>query len=179
MARCTIRSTTIDVHSVPGTVMVHLDEFQTTRRPWLHLVDNSVDLKPLISSLRLGGAIVVEFDGVRMRNVDATFREFVRELRFPEYFGWNWPAFAECVTDLEWLPGPSYLLIIRNAGELLADSEPDRDTLLRLLNKAGSRWANSFALGAEWGGGDVLFNTVLACDSAAMSDLGRAVEMHR
>lgn len=46
----------------------------------------------------------------------ALFAEFKRQLKFPSYFGRNWDAFEECLTDLEWLPGCSYVIVVR-AGE--------------------------------------------------------------
>ena len=32
------------------------------------------------------------------------FHEYDMQLRFPEYFGANWDAFDECMSDLSWLP---------------------------------------------------------------------------
>lgn len=53
---------------------------------------------------------------------------FARELRFPDHFGHNWDALADCLGDLSWLPAPGYLLVLHNAPrELLAD------TLLEIL----------------------------------------------
>jgi len=40
----------------------------------------------------------------------ALFSHYARELRFPYYFGLNWDALDECLTDLEWLVIPSLLL---------------------------------------------------------------------
>jgi len=40
----------------------------------------------------------------------ALFSHYARELRFPYYFGFNWDALDECLTDLEWLVIPSLLL---------------------------------------------------------------------
>ena len=40
-----------------------------------------------------------------VRTVDALFDVFWRGLAFPDYFGWNWDAFSECILDLSWLEG--------------------------------------------------------------------------
>lgn len=45
----------------------------------------------------------------------ALFAEFKRKLKFPSYFGRNWDAFEECLTDLEWLPGCGYVIVVRVA----------------------------------------------------------------
>lgn len=40
------------------------------------------------------------------------FCEISSAMRFPWYFGWNWAAFDECITDLEWLDFSSLLIVI-------------------------------------------------------------------
>jgi RNAse (barnase) inhibitor barstar len=34
---------------------------------------------------------------------DQLFNEYVRGLRFPDYFGGNWDAFIDCLSDLAWI----------------------------------------------------------------------------
>lgn len=131
-------------------------------RPWLHLLPDDADIGPGPQH-----AVVATLSGARMRNVDDLFREFARELRFPEYFGRNWPAFAECVTDLSWLPARAYLLVIKEPALLLEASPPDRDVFYRLIDEACGWWAHSFGLGRQWGGGEVPFNVALLCAEPA------------
>lgn len=44
--------------------------------------------------------------------VDDFFKEISASMRFPSYFGWNWDAFDECITDLEWLKFSGLLIVI-------------------------------------------------------------------
>ena len=111
--------------------------------------------------------MVATFSGARMRNVDDLFREFARELRFPEHFGRNWPAFAECLSELDWLPARAYLLVITEPALLLEASPPDGDVFYRLIESACAWWARSFGLGRQWGGGQVPFNVALLCAEPA------------
>lgn len=39
-----------------------------------------------------------------MRTVAQLNDEFSAALQFSAYFGENWPAFNECLKDLDWLP---------------------------------------------------------------------------
>jgi hypothetical protein len=97
-----------------------------------------------------------------MQTMEGLFREFVRAFEFPEYFGWNWAAFHECIRDLSWIPAKSYLILIRHAEQLLSADEEELPTFRRLMEDAGRYWANAFALGPAFGGGQVPFNLVLA-----------------
>lgn len=133
--------------------------------PWVHVLAKSTPLDRSIAATRTIGGQVVQLDAASMRDLEGLFRAYVREFSFPEYFGWNWAAYAECMESLEWLPARSYLTIIANAESLLADDPLDLPTFLRQLRDIGQAWARSFALGPDWGGGEVPFNTVLLCDA--------------
>jgi hypothetical protein len=114
--------------------------------------------------------LTLSLHGSRMTDLEGVYREFVRALEFPEYFGWNWPAFHECLTDLSWLPAERYLLVITDADLLLANDLSETPTFRRLMESAGRRWANAFALGPEWGGGEVPFNLVLVGEPPSWDD---------
>lgn len=132
--------------------------------PWVHEQSRS-QAEAVLNTALDRGAFAVRINAERMQAVDGLFREYVREFRFPEYFGWNWPAFSECMTELSWLPATSYLTVIDEADLLLRDEPADLPTFLRHLANIGMRWAHSFGLGPEWGGGEVPFNTILVRDS--------------
>ena len=38
-------------------------------------------------------------------------------MRFPDYFGNNWDALDECLSDMDWLPAEGYLLVVRDSAE--------------------------------------------------------------
>ncbi len=76
-----------------------------------------------------------------MRTKQGLFQELAAALNFPSYFGKNWDALDECLSDLEWLPAAGYIIFISEAGELLADDLKELKILLHVLNKAGSFWA--------------------------------------
>lgn len=60
-------------------------------------------------------------------------------LGFPEYYGANWDALEECLSDLSWHAGPLHLAL-RHAEAL---EEDDRDTLLDIFHEAAKHWAAS------------------------------------
>lgn len=100
-----------------------------------------------------------------MRVLDDLFREYAREFRFPDYFGYNWPAFYECMTELNECAAPAFLTIISNRDELLSHEPEEVPTLMRQLESIGRRWAGAFGLlGSAWGvnAGEIPFHTLLA-----------------
>lgn len=64
------------------------------------------------------------------------FHEFAAALQFPSYFGNNWDAFDEMITDLSWLPSSAYLPVITSAGEVLRHDPFRLPTFLHMLADA-------------------------------------------
>jgi hypothetical protein len=61
---------------------------------------------------------------------------FARALRFPDYFGMNWNAFLDCLSDLSWLEQPEVVVDHR---ELPSLSSGERHTYLECLQDALER----------------------------------------
>ena len=135
-------------------------ESSSRSSPWVHEL-SAEEASEVMRAEEAKDALIIQLDASRMRSVEELFREYVREFHFPEYFGWNWAAFSECMRSLPNRPAHAYLTVIRNADQLLQDDPDDRTTFLRQLESIGQRWANSFALDEAWGGGEVPFNTIL------------------
>jgi hypothetical protein len=66
------------------------------------------------------------------------FASLATSLQFPEYFGHNWNALDECLTDFHWL-SPGAVGIVH--GDLPLASQPtDRDLYLEVLSHAEMAW---------------------------------------
>ena len=63
--------------------------------------------------------------GRKMKTVGGLFDEISAACQFPYYFGENWPAFAECLGDLDWMNASRFVLLITEFEQIMAD-EPDQ-----------------------------------------------------
>lgn len=101
--------------------------------------------------------------GSKMRCETALFDEIGAALQFPEYFGANWPALADCITDLEWLQADSgYVLVITDADQVLIEEAPSQvEVLARILCNAANIWADAVDSGDVWDRPPVPFHVVL------------------
>jgi RNAse (barnase) inhibitor barstar len=61
-------------------------------------------------------------------------------LGFPAWFGHNWDALFDCLTDLGWRPALGYVLILEHATELQATEPEVFDTALAILGDAAAVW---------------------------------------
>lgn len=66
--------------------------------------------------------------------------ECARDLRFPETFGANWDALADCLQDLSWRPAPGYVVRLVNAQVFAVASPRDFETAVEILRDAAMYW---------------------------------------
>lgn len=144
--------------------------------PWLHIVTpgSGVPLNELLPAP--GSVFVARLPGREMLDEVSTFQTFQEKLRFPQYFGWNWNAFRDCLRDLQWLSSDHHVVIIESAEHALSGDETARKDLLTSLWHSGREW--SYVKRPE---GVTLsrLSVVLSCDEdsvAGLSNFFRDVE---
>jgi hypothetical protein len=86
-----------------------------------------------LSGFRAPDSLVVRLDG-RLRRKRDLLRALASGLKFPNYFGHNWDALEECLSDLSWLGEQSGIVLVHKYMPL-ADEE-QRRTYLDILRKA-------------------------------------------
>lgn len=88
-------------------------------------------------------AYVAEVDGSRCRTISSFLAELATAMKFPEYFGGNYNALWDCITDLQWLEEENYVVVVHHSEALLADeAKSERDHLLELFERVRSDWRN-------------------------------------
>jgi RNAse (barnase) inhibitor barstar len=71
----------------------------------------------------------------------AVFTLFFEKLRFPSYFGFNWDALYDCLTDLSWIN--EYTIIIVHDDIPFLNNEKERDVYVKLLLDVVVNWIGS------------------------------------
>jgi hypothetical protein len=145
--------------------------------PFRSVAASTDRMEQLVLDLQGAGATVRVIRGDRSRTVDALFDELSAALQFPLYFGSNWAAVDECLSDLDRLgwDGP-IVLVVPRADELLVESTADLAVFVRVVIAAAVTYAEPIAVGAGWDRDAVAFHVVLAAtDLARWVDAGAAI----
>jgi RNAse (barnase) inhibitor barstar len=103
-----------------------------------------VDARDRESLVEAGGALqytVVPVDLRTCADTDAVMREIAEALRFPEWFGSNLDALADCLADLSWLPSEGYVLVLEHTADWRAQDPETMSAVLEILNETATRWA--------------------------------------
>jgi RNAse (barnase) inhibitor barstar len=68
--------------------------------------------------------------------------EMAKPFQFPGYYGRNWDALTDCLTDLYWFhEKPAHIVLIWPTPDHLLTAQPDDFfTALAILNEAVDRW---------------------------------------
>lgn len=131
--------------------------------PWLHGWDaDPAGLDAAVRSWRRAGLVCRTVRGAKMRAEQGFFDELAAALQFPDYFGENWDAVRDCLTDLDLPPGAGFVLLVRDADQLLLDAPGERaGVMLRVLETAAAEWAEPVERGEWWDRPAVPFHVVL------------------
>ncbi|MEZ4862218.1 MAG: barstar family protein [Caldilineaceae bacterium] len=82
-----------------------------TLPPGLYRLTNAPNADYLMEPLVRHGWRGFYIDGTVVKDKDSFLRIAAAAMEFPLYFGHNWDAFEECVTDLAWAPAKGYVLL--------------------------------------------------------------------
>lgn len=103
-----------------------------------HLPHGAID--DLLAGAQAAGCLVCRVDLATARNKDDMLDTIGRVLRFPEWFGHNWDALADCLQDLGWLPAAGYVIILDHCDGVHGRAEADFVTLMQVFQDAAATW---------------------------------------
>jgi len=86
------------------------------------------------------GMRIVGIDASAVRTKSQMLGLLGRSLAFPSWYGRNWDALEDCLTDLDWLPQPG--LVVRIEGfDAYAEADPDGfGILLDIFKTSAEYW---------------------------------------
>jgi RNAse (barnase) inhibitor barstar len=67
-------------------------------------------------------------------------KQLAATLRFPSHFGQNWDAANDCLTDLSWIDGKGWVLILLHCDVFAAAHQEVFDTAMEVLSAAAESW---------------------------------------
>lgn len=87
-----------------------------------------------------GGVSVWVIDGAVANSREGFFRTLAAALKFPEYFGHNWDAVYDCLTDLASADAEPAVLLITGGDQFVSGMGPEWETGERVFADAAEFW---------------------------------------
>ena len=85
---------------------------------------NSFALNKPVTVSNFQATFMATIDGNRCKTISELFKEISSVFHFPEYFGNNFDALYDCLTDLEWL-GVDHIYLLITHPALICSEEDD------------------------------------------------------
>lgn len=97
-------------------------------------------LDELSEAVKKAGLMLFDVDLVSEHGKGEFLAVVAQAIHAPGWFGNNWDALADALSDLSWNPAPGYVLLLRNGDETLGMSETDHATAIDIIDAANEYW---------------------------------------
>jgi hypothetical protein len=115
---------------------------QGDREPWLYTITQpDFDIDALSSLCQTHHHQLFVIDGESIATKAAFLAAAAASLNFPDYFGENWDAFYDCLTDLDKGGAKGYVLLYTQPENFAEANPADWLILVELLQDAIQFWA--------------------------------------
>jgi hypothetical protein len=82
--------------------------------PGLYTLEDGESIATLLAIAKQSNFQVFHLEGEQITSRDRYFEAIADLFQFPDYFGGNWDAVADCLTDLSWEKGDRILVVYSN-----------------------------------------------------------------
>jgi RNAse (barnase) inhibitor barstar len=130
-----------------------IQHLSATNAPWVFRATKDIlEIKEYILKWCISHQCkIYELDGEKMKTYESCFEEIVEKFNFPDYFGNNFDALLDCISDSEILQGEAFLIWIDNGEKVLSETSDDAlERFLDIFRAAGERWATPEDSGEWW-----------------------------
>jgi len=120
--------------------MNQLLEIITEKAPNIYQLKPEISQKNLINFCQTNKFQLCYLDGININNKQEFFQGCISAFKLPEYFGNNWDAWEDCLTDLSWFQAYSYLFYYHNYQNFATNSPEDWQILVAILQDTIAHW---------------------------------------
>jgi len=91
-------------------------------------------------SAATAGLVAWRIDIGHVHGKQEFLQKLAKALEFPSWFGGNWDALVDCLTDLSWQPGAGYVLMLEKSKHFAAGHREEFDDAMAALADASEYW---------------------------------------
>ncbi|MDQ7781597.1 MAG: barstar family protein [Desulfomonilaceae bacterium] len=79
-------------------------------------------------------------DGANVQDKNQFLSVFAKALQFPAYFGFNWDALEDCLTDLSWHEADGYVIVYTRFDVFFEHDPEEARTALDIMSDCADFW---------------------------------------
>lgn len=98
------------------------------------------DLDAVAKAAKKAGLALLRVDLKGVHDKQDLLEAIATALKFPEWFGDNWDALEDCLTDLSWLKARGYVLVLEHCAELGKHAPRELDVAVDVFESVAEYW---------------------------------------
>jgi RNAse (barnase) inhibitor barstar len=102
-----------------------LDVFKDFKASGVFRLEGEISAEELSKIARQHGLAFFLIDGRKIKNKEQFLKDSAKAMNFPDYFGANWDAFEDCLTDMSWHEAKGFVILYDNM-DSFAQHSPDQ-----------------------------------------------------
>ncbi|GAB4336543.1 MAG: hypothetical protein OHK0047_26020 [Leptolyngbyaceae cyanobacterium] len=110
------------------------------RPPGLYRVPPPIERDALARFCQNYNLQLICLDGEKITTKTEFLQAAAQALQFPDYFGYNWDAFEDCLTDWDRLTGKGAILLYTQPENFAKANPKDWSTLVAILHSTVADW---------------------------------------
>lgn len=99
-----------------------------------------LDKSLILAAAGANGFATFRVDLAAARDKGAMLAAIGKTLAFPEWFGQNLDALADCLGDMGWRPAEGYLIILEHCDVIHGSATEDFSAMLEVFEQAADEW---------------------------------------
>lgn len=84
---------------------------------------------------------VFSLEGTKIKSKADLLRQMSQVMKFPDYFGNNWDALEECLSDLSWITAKGFVIKFVNADNFIAICPSDFRVFVQIIESVSKSWS--------------------------------------
>lgn len=99
-----------------------------------------MDKKQVVAAARAAGLAAYRINLAKAGDKAQLLATIAKSMKFPDWFGHNLDALADCVADMGWKPAEGYLVVLEHCDGIHGKSEADFSSVLNVFEQAADEW---------------------------------------
>lgn len=99
-----------------------------------------MDKKVVVAAAKAAGLAAFRVNLAKAGDKEHLLKSIAKGMKFPDWFGHNFDALADCVADMGWKPADGYLVLLEHCDGIHGKSEEDFSSVLNIFEQAAEEW---------------------------------------
>jgi RNAse (barnase) inhibitor barstar len=99
-----------------------------------------MDKKHIVAAAKASDFAVFRVNLTKVGDKAQMLAAIAKSLKFPEWFGHNFDALADCLGDMAWKPADGYLVLLEHCDGIHGKAEDDFASALNIFEQAANDW---------------------------------------